>query len=45
MARDAVKFEAPDRDRIRQSLLTYEQAAIAESSQAEARRALWSLAS
>jgi hypothetical protein len=29
MARDAVVFEASDRDRIRQSLLTYEQAAIA----------------
>jgi hypothetical protein len=38
MARDAVVFEAPDRDRIRQSLLTYEQAAIAEWSQAENRR-------
>jgi hypothetical protein len=38
MARDAVKFEAPDRDRIRQSLLRYEQAAIAEWSQAEPRR-------
>jgi hypothetical protein len=30
MARDAVVFEAPDRIRIRQSLLAYEQAAIAE---------------
>jgi hypothetical protein len=30
MARDAAVFEVPDRDRIRQSLLTYEQAAIAE---------------
>jgi Protein of unknown function (DUF4239) len=35
MARDAVVFEVPDRDRIRQSLLEYEQAAIAEWSQAE----------
>jgi hypothetical protein len=38
MARDAVAFEAPDRDRIRQSLLTYEQAAIAEWPLAENRR-------
>ena len=38
MARDAVVFDAPDRDRIRQSLLTYEQAAIAEWPQAENRR-------
>jgi hypothetical protein len=38
MARDAVVFEAPDRDRIRQSLLTYEHAAIAEWSQAENHR-------
>jgi Protein of unknown function (DUF4239) len=38
MARDAVVFEALDRDRIRQSLLTYEQAAIAEWPQAENRR-------
>jgi len=30
MASDAVVFEAPDRDRIRHSLLGYEQAAIAE---------------
>ncbi len=37
MARDAIVFEAPDRDRIRQGLLTYEQAAIAEWSQAENR--------
>ena len=35
MARDASVFEVPDRDRIRQSLLKYEQAAIAEWSQAE----------
>ena len=35
MARDAVVFDVPDRDRIRQSLLKYEQAAIAEWSQAE----------
>ena len=35
MAIDAVVFEVPDRDRIRQSLLKYEQAAIAEWSQAE----------
>jgi len=35
MARDAVVFDAPDRERIRQSLLTYEHAAIAEWSQAE----------
>jgi hypothetical protein len=38
MARDAVAFEASDRDRIRQSLLTYEQAAIAEWPLAENRR-------
>jgi Protein of unknown function (DUF4239) len=38
MARDAVVFEAPDRDRIRQSLLTYEQAAIAEWPQSEKHR-------
>jgi hypothetical protein len=38
MARDAVVFDAPDRDRIRQSLLTYEQAAIAEWPQSENRR-------
>jgi hypothetical protein len=38
MARDAVVFDAPDRDRIRQSLLRYEQAAIAEWSQPENRR-------
>ena len=37
MAKDAVVFEAPDRDRIRQSLLTYEQAAIAEWPDAEKR--------
>jgi hypothetical protein len=35
MARDAVVFDVPDRERIRQSLLTYERAAIAEWSQAE----------
>ena len=34
MARDAVFFETVDRDRIRQSLLTYEHAAIAEWSNA-----------
>ena len=34
MARDAVVFDAPDKDRIRQSLLTYEHAAIAEWPQA-----------
>ena len=38
MARDAVVFEAPDRNRIRQSLLAYEQAAIAEWPQTEIRR-------
>jgi Protein of unknown function (DUF4239) len=37
MARDAVVFETPDRDRIRQSLLTYEQAAIAEWPESEKR--------
>jgi hypothetical protein len=35
MASDAAVFEAPERDLIRQSLLKYEQAAIAEWSQAE----------
>lgn len=35
MARDANIFDAPDRDRIRQSLLTYERAAIAEWPHAE----------
>jgi hypothetical protein len=35
MASDAVVFDAPDRDRIRQSLLMYEKAAIAEWPQAE----------
>ncbi len=34
MARDAVVFDTADRDRTRQSLLTYEHAAIAEWSQA-----------
>jgi hypothetical protein len=34
MARDAVVFDTADRDRIRQALLAYEQAAIAEWSQA-----------
>jgi hypothetical protein len=38
MARDSGVFEAPDRDRIRQSLLTYEQAAITEWPQAVNRR-------
>jgi hypothetical protein len=37
VARDATAFEAPDRDRIRQSLLTYEKAAVAEWPQAENR--------
>src|ERR1700743_159236 len=35
MARDAVVFDVPDRDRLRQSLLKYEQPATAEWSQAE----------
>ena len=38
MARDAVVFDTADRDRVRQSLLEYEQAAIAEWSQAEVSR-------
>ena len=38
MASDAVAFEAPDRDRIRHSLLVYEQAAIAEWPHPENRR-------
>jgi hypothetical protein len=38
MARDAVVFDVPDRARIRQSLLAYERAAIAEWPQAENRR-------
>jgi hypothetical protein len=38
MARDAVVFDTADRDRVRQSLLEYEQAAIAEWSQAEISR-------
>jgi hypothetical protein len=38
MARDAAVFDAPDRDRIRTSLLRYEQAAIAEWPQAENHR-------
>ena len=38
MALDAVVFEAPDPDRIRESLLTYEQAAIAEWPESENRR-------
>ena len=39
MARDAVVFDAADRDRIRRSLLTYEQAAIIEWPQAGHSRA------
>ncbi|WP_292991233.1 hypothetical protein [Mycobacterium sp.] len=38
MARDAGVFDAPDRDRIRQSLLAYERAAIAEWPHAESGR-------
>ena len=38
MARDAVVFDTADRDRIRQSLLAYEQAAIVEWSQAGSSR-------
>ncbi len=38
MARDAVVFDTADRDRIRRSLLTYEQAAIAEWPRAGAGR-------
>jgi Protein of unknown function (DUF4239) len=38
MARDAVIFDTADRDRVRQSLMTYEQAAIGEWSQAGNRR-------
>lgn len=38
MARDAVVFDTPDRDRIRNNLLEYEQAAIAEWSDASSTR-------